>query len=88
MVFQCEKGRQFSQKVEPGNELETRHQTVLQAYKEAQGYSDPEMIVGLAKELRPLERQELLPESRLLLALLPKMAHGLRMAQRFCARSP
>ena len=61
------------------------HQTVLQAYQEARGYSDPEMIVGLAKELRPLERQGLLPESRLLLALLPKMAHELRIAQRFCA---
>jgi hypothetical protein len=84
MVFQCEKGRQFLQEAEPRNELEARHQTVVQAYQNAQSYSDPDLIVGLAKELHPLERQRLLPESRLLLALLPKMAHELRMAQRFC----
>ena len=59
----------------PRNELEALHQTVLQAYQNAQGYRNPELILGLAKGLRPLEKQELLPETRLLLALLPRMAH-------------
>ena len=84
MVFQCENGRRFLERNEPRSELEARHQTVLQAYQNAEGFSDPESILGLAEELRPLERRGLLPESRLLLALLPKMAYELRMAQRFC----
>ena len=75
MVFQCEKGRRLLEKAEPTNELEALHQTVLQAYQNAQGYRNPELILGLAKGLRPLEKQELLPETRLLLALLPRMAH-------------
>ena len=81
MVFQCEKGRHLLEKTEPHNELEALHQTVLQAYQNAQGYHDPELILGLAKGLRPLEKQDLLPETRLLLALLPRMAHELRMSQ-------
>ncbi len=81
MVFQGKKGRRLLEKSEPQTELETLHQTVLQAYQSAQGYRNPELIVGLAKGLQPLENQELLPETRLLLALLPRMAHELRMSQ-------
>jgi hypothetical protein len=69
------------EKTEPQTELEALHQTVLQAYQNAQGYHNPELILGLAKGLRPLEKQELLPETRLLLALLPRMAHELCMSQ-------
>ena len=71
----------YCEKSEPQTELETLHQTVLQAYQNAQGYRNPELILGLAKGLQPLEKQELLPETRLLLALLPRMAHELRMSQ-------
>lgn len=81
MVFQGKKGRRLLEKSEPQTELETLHQTVLQAYQSAQGYGNPELILGLAKGLQPLEKQELLPETRLLLALLPRMAHELRMSQ-------
>jgi hypothetical protein len=81
MVFQCEKGNRILEKAEPKNELDALHQTVLQAYQGAQGYRNPELILGLAKGLHPLEKQELLPETRLLLALLPRMAHELRMSQ-------
>ncbi len=81
MVFQCEKGQHFLEKAEPTNELEALHQTVLQAYQSTRGYRTPELILELAKGLRPLEKQELLPETRLLLALLPRMAHELRMSQ-------
>jgi hypothetical protein len=81
MVFQSEKGRRLLEKSEPHNDLEVLHQTVLQAYQNAQGYRNPKLILGLAKGLQPLEKQELLPESRLLLALLPRMAHELRMSQ-------
>ena len=78
MVFQCEKGHRLLEKTEPQNELEALHQTVLQAYQNAQAYRNPELILGLAKGLKPLEKHDLLPETRLLLALLPRMAHELR----------
>ena len=81
MVFQREKGSHILEKAEPRNELDTLHQTVRQAYENAQHYRKPELILGLAKGLRPLEKQELLPETRLLLALLPSMAHEVRTSQ-------
>ncbi len=81
MVFQSEKGRRLLEKAEPQTEFEALHQTVLQAYQNAQEYRKPELILGLAKGLQPLEKQELLPETRLLLALLPRMAHELCMSQ-------
>ena len=80
-VFQCEKGCGLLEKAEPKNELDALHQTVLQAYQNAQGYCNPELILGLANGLQPLEKQELLPETRLLLALLPGMAREVRMSQ-------
>ena len=80
-VFETEKGHGLFEKVEPKNELDALHQTVLQAYQNAQGYRNPELILGLAKGLQPLEKQELLPETRLLLALLPGMAREARMSQ-------
>ena len=81
MVFQHEKGRQLLEKATPGNEREALHQTVLQAYQSAQAYHDPALILGLAKGLKPLEKNDLLPETRLLLALLPRMAHEVRLSQ-------
>ena len=87
MIFQGEKN--LLERTEPKNELEVLHQTVLQAYQNAQGYRNPELILGLAKGLRPLEKQELLPETRLLLALLPRIAqevrasHGMRTTVKF-----
>ena len=75
MVFQCEEGHRLLERSEPANELDALHQTVLHAYQDAQSYRKPELILGLAKGLQPLERQELLPETRLLLALLPRLAH-------------
>ena len=81
MVFQCEEGHRLLERAEPTNELEALHQTVLHAYQDAQGYCKPELILGLAKGLQPLEKQELLPETRLLLALLPRLAHEAHASQ-------
>ncbi len=78
MVFQRDEGRHLLERAEPNNDLETLHQTVLQAYHNAQAYRDPELVLGLAKGLKPLEKSDLLPETRLLLALLPRIAHELR----------
>jgi hypothetical protein len=81
MVFLCEKGRRLLDKTQPRNVLESLHQTILQAYENAQKYHNPELILGLAKRLQPMEKEELLPETRLLLALLPGMAHEVRVSQ-------
>lgn len=81
MVFLSEKGRQLLEKTEPHNAVEILHRTILQAYENAQKYGNPESILGLGKELEPLEKQDLLPETRLLLALLPRMAYEVRISQ-------
>jgi hypothetical protein len=81
MVFQRESGRHILEKAEPRSPLEALHQTVLQVYENAHHYHDPELILGLAQRLQPLEKQELLPETRLLLALLPSIAHEVRVSQ-------
>ncbi len=80
MVFQGEKGDKILEKAEPKSERDALHQTVLHAYQSAHGYHDPESILGLINGLRPLEKQDLLPESRLLLALLPRIAHEVRVS--------
>ena len=81
MVFQCEEGRRMLERAEPANELEALHQNVLHAYQDAQHYHQPDLILGLAKGLEPLAKQELLPETRLLLALLPRLAHEAHASQ-------
>jgi hypothetical protein len=81
MVFQGENGQHLLEKAEPHNEREALHQTVLQAYQSAQAYRDPKAIKGLVRGLRPLEKQKLLPETRLLLALLPRLTHEMRASQ-------
>ncbi len=80
-VFQGERFRHLLEKTEPKNELESLHQTVLQAYENAQSCRNPESILGLVRGLRPLKKQELLPETRLLLVLLLRLAHEVRMSQ-------
>ena len=80
-VFQREKGRGLLEKAVPRNELEALHQTVLQAYQNAQSYQTPELVLALAAELQSLAERPLLPETRLLLALLPRIAHEIRVSQ-------
>jgi len=80
-IFCCENGHSIFEQTDPRNELEVLHQTVLQACQNAQGYRNPELILGLANGLQPLEKQELSPETRLLLALLPGMVREARTSQ-------
>lgn len=74
MVFLSEEAGALLEKKSPQTDLEALHEVVHQAYENTQHYGDPATVRGLAKRLRALERQELLPETRLLLALLPAMA--------------
>ena len=80
MVFLLEEAKDLLEEKETCNPLDTLHEVVRRAYNAAQKYTDPELVLELAKGLQPLEKQELLPETRLLLALLPGMAKELRSA--------
>ena len=57
MVFLCEKGHRLLGKSQPRNVLESLHQTILQAYENAQKYRNPELVLGLAKRLQPMEKR-------------------------------
>ncbi len=63
------------------NRLDGLHELVRQVYEQVQGYADPALILDLSKGLAPLGRQELYPETRLLLALLPAIAREVRAAE-------
>jgi len=82
-VFLCEKGQHLLEKASTDGSFNVLHEVVRQAYRDAHEYSDPELITELANGLRPLARQELLPETRLLLALLPGLAQERRTAKAF-----
>jgi len=73
-VFLCEKGAGLLADRPAQTKLDTLHAAVRRAYQDAQDYRDADLILGLAAGLEPLKRQELLPETRLLLALIPGMA--------------
>jgi len=51
--------------------LDVLHEVVRRAYKEAQSHEHGDPILGLAEGFRPFAQQKLLPETRLLLSLLP-----------------
>jgi hypothetical protein len=57
---------------------EAWHQIVRNVHRAVQNYSDPTLVLEIAAGLRPLEQRDLLPETRLLLALLPGIARELR----------
>jgi hypothetical protein len=86
-VFLTEKGRCLLEKAEAHNREESLHQVVLHVYRGVHEYSAPKLILELADGLRPLERQKLLPETHLLLALLPGIARELQAQPTATTRS-
>ncbi|MGI6417647.1 MAG: ARPP-1 family domain-containing protein [Thermoguttaceae bacterium] len=80
-IFLSRSGNQFLAQRKVRNKLDALHEVVRRSYEDATGYADAELIDGLVEGLRPLARQELLPESRMLLAMLPEIAREKRMAQ-------
>lgn len=64
--------------IEPADAWEALHEMVRHAYCAAESYQKPEMILGLARSLRSLERQPMLPETRLLLAMLATSVREVR----------
>jgi hypothetical protein len=81
IVFVCDKGRNLLNKTDVTGKLEALHEVVRKAYEDARGYGDADTILGLAEGLRPMDRQDLLPETHLLLAMMPAMARQARTAR-------
>jgi hypothetical protein len=78
MAFLSGKGRRLLEKGAPDTKLDALHALVRRAYDEAQAFSDPQLLLDFTEGLQPLARQELLPEPRLLLALIPGTVREIR----------
>ena len=79
-VSVTEKGQDLLQNRPLRNGGDALHEIVRQAYLLARDCQSAELLQEMADGLRPLGRKNLLPESHLLLALLPTMAQELRVA--------
>jgi len=77
-VYQTDRG-DFLVPISPRNEFEAVHEMIRQAYCSAQHYPKPEMILSVARRLAALHWEPMLPESRLLLALLPGLVGELHV---------
>jgi len=85
MAFLTTKGQAILQSPSAATAGHLLHALVLRAYLDARAQSDPVLIGGLCAGLEPLLQQELLPESKLLLSLIPGMAKELRAARGLAA---
>lgn len=83
--FLTKRGQHLLKPTKIHSRLDALHEVVRRAYEDIQGYSDPDLIREFAEGLEPLTRQELLPETRLLLALMPAVAREARVTQAFGA---
>ena len=83
VVFLRPEGRHVLEPTEVRNAQDALHEIFRQAYRNAQSYTDADLILELAKGLRPLTEQPLLPESYLLLELMPGIAREVHVAQSF-----
>ncbi|MCC6127298.1 MAG: HIRAN domain-containing protein [Pirellulales bacterium] len=73
-VFVAGQAEDFFRRDEIRNKEDVLHHVLYQAYQQARLFSDPHLIELLAESMRPLTRQKMHPETRLLLALLPAIA--------------
>jgi hypothetical protein len=80
-VFLHERGRPLLSRRVPQSKLEALHQIVLRTYEDVQSYGDADLVIDVAEGLKPLARQELMPETRLLLALIPGLAEEIRASR-------
>lgn len=77
-IFLCPKGQAMLDPARPATKQQALHEVVRRTYQQVQGYDNPRLIAELADGLKPLARQNLLPETRLLLALMPGLAREVR----------
>ena len=80
-VYVSESGKNLIARREVQTKLDALHETVRRGYDDAAGYANADLVDGLAEGLRPLAGQQLLPETHLLLSLLPGIAREKRVAQ-------
>jgi hypothetical protein len=73
-VFARQEAQAWLRDAEVQTAQDALHTVVRRAYEEAQRYTDPHTVRGLMDGLRRLEGISLLPQTRLLLALLPGVA--------------
>jgi len=83
MVFLSAKGLRLLKRHEDPARLDASQSLVLTAYESAQSLVDPQRVLDLVKSLEPLASQDLLPETRLLLALIPGVAREVLAARSF-----
>ena len=82
MLHLCSKGRHILEATpEPSTELEALHEIIRRAYADVESYKDPELVTGLGERLAGLGTRDVLPETRLLLALFPARATLVRERQ-------
>ena len=57
------------------------HEVILNAYTRCAGWGDPSVVTGLAGRLEALSKHDILPETKLLLALFPNQARAIAERQ-------
>ena len=80
-VYVNESGKSLILRRDVQNKLDALHETVRRGYDDAAACTNSDQVNRLAERLQSLTRQQLLPETHLLLALLPGIAREKRVAQ-------
>jgi hypothetical protein len=81
VVFLTQAGLPILRQPTAEDRLNNLHGLALQALDEVQSLEDPAEILRFTKGLEHIAREQLLPETRLLLALIPSIAREARAAQ-------
>ena len=81
MVFLQASGRGILDTKKRRGESDANHRLALEAFRKAQTFDNAELLRDYVESLEPLRRQDLLPQTRLLLALIPSMVSELRAAK-------
>lgn len=87
MVHLTDSGRSILELSGSQDNLHALHELALQAYRKAQSFADPEVLLDYAASLEPLSREDLLPETRLVLALITGMVREIRAVKTMQALS-
>ncbi len=80
-VYWCEQGTSLLDPGEINTMAEGLHDAVRHAYRQIQNLRNSQVIQQMARSLGRLSREGLLPETQLLLALMPAMAREVRVAE-------
>jgi hypothetical protein len=80
MVFLQSSGHNILESQDRPVDPEALHQLAVEAFHKAQSLADAESLRQFINSLEPLRRRNLLPQTHLLLALLPSMVNELRAA--------